>query len=70
MKCLMCKQAEPKKGLATVTLKRGELTLVLKNVPALVCPDCGEPYVTEAIAIQLLAATEKGDLDFSSKNIA
>ena len=69
MKCLMCKQAEPRNSLTTVILKRGELTLVLKNIPALVCPDCGETYVTEDIAMQLLAATEKSDFNLPFKNI-
>ncbi len=54
MKCLMCKQAEPRPGLTTVTLERGELSLVLKNVPALVCPECGEAYADEATAARLL----------------
>ncbi|MCX6067524.1 MAG: type II toxin-antitoxin system MqsA family antitoxin [Chloroflexi bacterium] len=50
----MCKQAEPRPGLTTVTLERGELSLVLKNVPALVCPECGEAYADEATAARLL----------------
>ncbi len=54
MKCLMCKQAEPRPGMTTVTLERGELSLVLKNVPALVCPQCGEAYTDEATAARLL----------------
>jgi len=54
MKCLVCKQAEPRSGLTTITLERGELSLVLKNVPALVCPQCGEAYTDETTAIQLL----------------
>jgi YgiT-type zinc finger domain-containing protein len=54
MKCLMCKQAEPCPGFTTVTLERGELSLVLKNVPALVCPECGEAYADEATAARLL----------------
>ena len=54
MKCLMCKQAEPRPGFTTVTLERGELSLVLKNVPALVCPQCGEAYTDEATAARLL----------------
>ena len=54
MKCLVCKQAETLSGFTTVTLERGELSLVLKNVPALVCPQCGEAYTDESIAAQLL----------------
>lgn len=37
MKCLICKQAETRPGETTVTLERGELTLVIKHVPAKVC---------------------------------
>ena len=54
MKCLMCKQVEPLPGFTTVALERGELSLVLKNVPALVCPQCGEAYTDEATAARLL----------------
>ncbi len=54
MKCLMCKQSEPRPGVTTVTLERGELSLVLKNVPALVCPECGEAYADENTAARLL----------------
>ncbi len=67
MKCLMCKQAGLENGLVIVSLKRGELILAFKNVPALVCPNCGESYATEEIAMQLLAATEKSEFDFSSQ---
>ena len=54
MKCLVCKQSEPRPGLTTVTLERGEFSLVLKNVPALVCPECGEAYTDESTAARIL----------------
>lgn len=54
MKCLICKQAETVPGTTTVTLERGELTLVVKNVPARVCPNCGEAYTDEKATAQLL----------------
>jgi len=50
----VCKRAKPVPGLTTVTLERGEFSLVLKNVPALVCPECGEAYTDEATAAQVL----------------
>ena len=34
MKCVICKQAETQPGKTTVTLERGNLTLVIKGVPA------------------------------------
>lgn len=58
MKCVVCKQAETGPGIATVTLERGDLTLVVKSVPAEVCPNCGEEYVAEATTEGLLEAAE------------
>ena len=42
-----------------MTLERGELTLVIKRVPAKVCPNCGEAYVDEAVATELLQTAER-----------
>lgn len=59
MKCLICKQAEIGPGETTVTLERGDLTLVIKHVPANVCPNCGEAYVNEAVTIELFQTAEQ-----------
>jgi YgiT-type zinc finger domain-containing protein len=58
MKCVICKQGETRPGTVTVTLERGTMTLVFKNVPAQVCANCGEAYVDEEITAQLLEAAE------------
>lgn len=58
MTCLICKQAEPRPGTATVTLERDGMTLVVKGVPARVCANCGEEYVDEQTTARLLAAAE------------
>jgi YgiT-type zinc finger domain-containing protein len=58
MKCVVCKQADVKPGTTTVTLERDELTLVIKNVPARVCPNCGEAYVDEDVTGRLLRDAE------------
>ncbi|MGH7938508.1 MAG: type II toxin-antitoxin system MqsA family antitoxin, partial [Bryobacteraceae bacterium] len=42
MKCTICKKGETAPGTATVTLERGGLTLVVKDVPAQICDNCGE----------------------------
>jgi len=42
-----------------MTLTRGKLTLVVRNVPARVCPNCGEAYLDEATAEQLLRTAEQ-----------
>jgi len=58
MKCVICKEEETVQGAATVTLRRGEVTLVFKDVPAQVCPNCGEEYVNEKTTAQLLQQAE------------
>jgi len=59
MKCLICKLGETQPGVTTVTLERDALTLVIKDVPAQVCPNCGEAYVGEAVTAELLRTAER-----------
>ena len=61
MKCVICKQANTQPGFATVTLERGGLTLVVKHVPAQVCSNCGEEYVDEQAAAQLVELAERSE---------
>ncbi len=53
MICLICKQGEARPGRATVTLQRGDCTVIIKGVPADVCDNCGEYYVSESVAREL-----------------
>ncbi|MEK6813407.1 MAG: type II toxin-antitoxin system MqsA family antitoxin [Nitrospirota bacterium] len=59
MKCVICKQGETRPGKATVTLERDGMTLVVKNVPARICANCGEEYVDEGTTSLLLKAAEE-----------
>ncbi|NOT00863.1 MAG: type II toxin-antitoxin system MqsA family antitoxin [Phycisphaerales bacterium] len=59
MKCTICKSGELQAGRTTVTLERGGLTLIVKSVPADVCPNCGEEYVGEAVTARLLAVADE-----------
>jgi YgiT-type zinc finger domain-containing protein len=59
MKCLICKQDETRRGVTTVTLERDALTLVIKGVPAQVCPNCGEAYLEETVTADLLRTAEQ-----------
>jgi len=56
MKCTTCGQAEPQSGTTTVTVEREGAMLVMRGVPALVCPNCGEDYVSEETARRISAA--------------
>jgi YgiT-type zinc finger domain-containing protein len=58
MKCVICREAETIPGRATLTLERDGLTLVVKQVPARVCPNCGEEYVDEDVAERILGGAE------------
>lgn len=58
MKCVICKQSEVQKGRATVTLERDTMTIVIKEVPASVCPNCGEEYLDERTSDKLLQVAE------------
>jgi len=59
MKCVICKQGKTKKGFVTVTLQRENTTIVFKEVPADVCENCGEYYLSEKISDKLLQRAEE-----------
>lgn len=59
MKCVICRQGETKPGMTTVTLERDGLTLVVKEVPAQVCTNCGEEYIDEETSAHLLETAEQ-----------
>ncbi|WP_456383330.1 type II toxin-antitoxin system MqsA family antitoxin [Hydrogenimonas sp.] len=54
MKCVICKHGETKEGKVTVTLEKGASTIVFKDVPAMVCDNCGEKYIDEKVTKKLL----------------
>ncbi len=58
MICLICRQAETVDGITSINFERGEMRLVVKSVPARVCPSCGEAYVDEEVAVRLLRDAE------------
>lgn len=58
MKCIICKHGETKPGLVTVTLEREECIIVLKKVPAEICGNCGEYYLSDAVTEQVLGKAE------------
>jgi len=59
MKCTICKHGQTEPGSTTVTLERGNMTLVIKGVPAQVCSNCGEAYVDEETNGVLLSTAER-----------
>ena len=54
MKCIICKHGETKLGVTTITLEKGNSTIVFKEVPAQICDNCGEKYIDKATTKDLL----------------
>lgn len=54
MHCVICKNGDTQPGQTTVTLERGNTTLVIKGIPAQVCDNCGEAYLSEQVTAELL----------------
>ncbi|MBI5833370.1 MAG: type II toxin-antitoxin system MqsA family antitoxin [Armatimonadetes bacterium] len=48
MKCVICGIGDLVDGTTIVTRQRADTIVVLKDVPVLVCDNCGEEYLDEA----------------------
>lgn len=59
MKCVICRMGQTRPGTVTVTLQRGDCTIVFRDVPADVCENCGEYYLDESVAERLLDKAEQ-----------
>jgi len=59
MKCTICKQGETLPGKTTVVLERGKTTVVIKDVPADICENCGEYYLTEEMTAKVMEMAEE-----------
>ncbi len=59
MRCVLCRHGDTRPGEVTVTLQRGETIVVTKNVPAEVCENCGEYYLSESVTDKVMARAEE-----------
>lgn len=59
MTCVICRHGQAKSGRATVTLQREGCTVIVKEVPADVCENCGEYYLSEAVSAELLRRADQ-----------
>lgn len=53
MKCAICKHGETAPGSVTVTLQRGDTIVIMRDVPAAVCRNCGDYYLDDAAAAKV-----------------
>ena len=59
MKCVMCKGGELAPGKTTVKVQREETLVIIKDVPADVCRDCGEAYLDRFVASRIEKQVEE-----------
>jgi YgiT-type zinc finger domain-containing protein len=59
MKCAICRHGTTTDGYTTLVLERDQTTVVFKRVPAQICNNCGEEYVSAAVNTALLRQAEE-----------
>jgi YgiT-type zinc finger domain-containing protein len=59
MQCVICKKGQTQAGLVTVTLQREDCIVILKQVPAEICENCGEYYLSESVTEDVLKRAEE-----------
>ena len=67
MICLICRKAQMVVGFTTIQFERDEFKAVVHQIPAQVCPVCGDACLDEETTIDLLKKMEhnleKGEMD-------
>ncbi|MDP1548172.1 MAG: YgiT-type zinc finger protein [Anaerolineales bacterium] len=67
MICLVCREAQTISGVTSIHFERDEFKALIREIPAQVCPVCGESYLNEVVTAGLLEQVGKmfaeGELD-------
>jgi YgiT-type zinc finger domain-containing protein len=58
MHCVICKHGKTQPGFTTVTLHRDGCVVIFKEVPADICQNCGEYYLSDDMTELLLQQAE------------
>lgn len=59
MKCAICHNGNTKAGNTSIVLEREQTTIIIKHIPANICENCGEEYVSSEINQEILERAEK-----------
>lgn len=59
MQCVICKHGQTYQSTTSIALFRQEKTFIIKNVPARICENCGEYYLSEQITESVLNLANK-----------
>ena len=55
MTCVICKNKRMTRGTTVLPIERRTAVLLVTDIPARICANCGEPYIDEKIAKQVEA---------------
>ena len=77
MKCFYCKDTAEEK-LKTLTITLDKCVIIVKNVPSLICKQCGEVYFTDDVMQKLEVIADKlriiikevAIVDYADNNVA
>lgn len=59
MTCVLCKTGQTQLGTTTITLERNRTVVVFREVPAEVCRNCGEYYLSDAVTKRIYQQAEE-----------
>ena len=69
MTCVICKNKKMTRGTTVLPIERRKAVLLVTDIPARICANCGEPYIDEKIAREVEAlANEELNGRVSLKN--
>ena len=72
MECVICKNGSTKQGFVTYTLERDGVIVVFKKVPALICENCGDFYLsteTTKLLVEKASKTLEKGVEFEIINL-
>jgi len=59
MKCIQCDEGYTIDGLTTVAFEKNGIVFLFRHVTTMICPVCGEEYLSEEIQDRLADITER-----------
>lgn len=54
MRCAICRNGTTQDGYTTIILEKEDTILIVKHVPAQICDNCGEEYISSDVNKALL----------------
>jgi YgiT-type zinc finger domain-containing protein len=59
MKCVICKHGHTGHGKTTVLLTKSKVSVIIREVPADICENCGEYYLDEKTTQKVLQIAQQ-----------